>query len=103
MSIIAKLKQRLTGGALTSADATLRASILRRQRLLSRLSAILPYLRVGLILAGFAYLLALPFPGEGRGKQGSFLGRGHYVSENALQPGQVRLRATGDFRAGAQG
>lgn len=49
----------------------------------------MPVLRTALILAGFVYMLALPFPGKGKGKGGGFLGRGHYVSENALQPGQV--------------
>jgi glycosylphosphatidylinositol transamidase len=61
-------------------SSTLRASILRRQKLIARLRILLPYFRIVLILAGFVYLLALPWQG---------LGRNHYVSENALQPGQV--------------
>lgn len=62
------------------------ASIIRRKKLTSRAVSLLPYFRTFLILAGFLYLLALPWEG---------LGRKHYVSENALQPGQVRFLLEG--------
>lgn len=61
--------------------AAVSASLLKRQRLLARISPLVPYLRSALLLGGFLYLLALPT---------QQLGRGHYVSENALQPSQVR-------------
>lgn len=89
MPLLTTLKHRLFPPIPIPPDVALRTTILRRQRVLDKLSLAVPWIRTALILAGFAYLLALPFPGEGRGKQGGFLGRGHYVSENALQPGQV--------------
>ncbi|GAA5912350.1 hypothetical protein JCM6882_002568 [Rhodosporidiobolus microsporus] len=61
------------------ADA-IRPALLRRQKLVARLVAFGPYLRSLLILAGLLYTAALPYKG---------LGRKHYISENALQPGNV--------------
>ncbi|GAA5827560.1 hypothetical protein JCM11251_001733 [Rhodosporidiobolus azoricus] len=61
------------------ADA-IRPALLRRQKVISRLVAFGPYLRSLLVVAGLLYTLALPYKG---------LGRKHYISENALQPGNV--------------
>ncbi|BGP43392.1 Glycosyl phosphatidyl inositol protein transamidase complex subunit [Rhodotorula kratochvilovae] len=59
---------------------TLRSTLIRRQKLVDRLFAFAPHVRTLLILAGLVYTLALPYKD---------LGRKHYISENALQPGHV--------------
>lgn len=59
----------------------IRPSLLRRQKLLVRVHAFAPVLRNLLIVVGLLYTVALPYKG---------LGRKHYISENALQPGHVR-------------
>ncbi|KAG0666333.1 Glycosyl phosphatidyl inositol protein transamidase complex subunit [Rhodotorula mucilaginosa] len=59
---------------------TLRQALKRRQAIVERILAFAPLLRTLLVLAGLLYTLALPHKS---------LGRGHYVDENALQPGQV--------------
>lgn len=88
---LGRLRSRFT----TPSDphATLRTSLLRRQRLLTRLTALLPWFCRLLILLGLCWTVALPWREEyvtaaGKRKYKG-LGRGHYVSENALQPGQV--------------
>ncbi|GAA5820224.1 hypothetical protein JCM3770_006066 [Rhodotorula araucariae] len=58
----------------------LRRTLGRRQKLVDRLFALAPRLRTLLIVAGLLYTLALPCKD---------LGRKHYISENALQPGHV--------------
>ncbi|GAA6021521.1 hypothetical protein JCM10207_005789 [Rhodosporidiobolus poonsookiae] len=58
----------------------LRPTLLRREKLVSRILAFAPYLRTLLVTAGLLYTLALPYKD---------LGRRHYISENALQPGHV--------------
>ncbi|GAA5911383.1 GPI-anchor transamidase subunit GAA1 [Sporobolomyces salmoneus] len=57
-----------------------RKTLVRRNKLISRLFAFAPHLRTLLFVAGVLYTLALPLPE---------LGRRHYISENALQPAQV--------------
>ncbi|GAA5930593.1 GPI-anchor transamidase subunit GAA1 [Sporobolomyces koalae] len=59
---------------------SVRKTLIRRNKLLSRLDSIAGHLRTLLFLAGVLYTLALPLPE---------LGRRHYISENALQPAQV--------------
>ncbi|GAA5895626.1 hypothetical protein JCM5296_003765 [Sporobolomyces johnsonii] len=59
---------------------TVRKTLIRRKRVIDRLVSFAPHLRSLLILVGVLYTLALPYKG---------LGRGHYISENALQPAQV--------------
>ncbi|GAA6002675.1 GPI-anchor transamidase subunit GAA1 [Rhodotorula paludigena] len=66
--------------ALEDDHAVLRRTLVRREKLVDRILAFAPYLRSLLILAGLLYTLALPYKD---------LGRKHYISENALQPGQV--------------
>lgn len=77
--LVARVKEwlRPTGDA----SVRLSLSIQKRQRLLARVGALVPLFRSLLVVAGTAYLLALPSP---------LFERGHYVSENALQPSQVR-------------
>lgn len=70
--------------ASTDPATALRASLIRRARLLTILANLLPLVRTLLLLAGLVYTFLLPWQG---------LGRGHYVSENALQPGQVSVLA----------
>lgn len=79
-----RLKALLGRGTPTaplSEQASLRRALVRRQKLVDRLFAFAPHLRTLLLVAGLAYTLALPYKG---------LGRKHYISENALQPGHVR-------------
>ncbi|ESK94596.1 gpi-anchor transamidase [Moniliophthora roreri MCA 2997] len=52
----------------------------RRRRIVSTISRRITFLRILLFLAGYLWLLAIPSP---------HLGRGTYIDENALQPGQV--------------
>ncbi|KAF5373639.1 hypothetical protein D9758_000664 [Tetrapyrgos nigripes] len=52
----------------------------RRKTLVSAISQRVTFLRLVLLLAGYIWMLALP---------SSQLGRGIYIDENALQPGQV--------------
>lgn len=80
-SLVAQARQfiRPTG----TPTEIVKASLLRRRRLLRLAALYLPYFRIGLVSVGFLYLLALPL---------GLLGREHYVSENALQPAQVSLR-----------
>lgn len=59
---------------------TLRKALRRREAIVKRILALAPLLRTLLVVAGLLYTLALPHKS---------LGRGHYVDENALQPGQV--------------
>ncbi|KWU44358.1 GPI-anchor transamidase [Rhodotorula sp. JG-1b] len=59
---------------------TLRKTLRRREAIVDRILALAPLLRTLLVVAGLLYTLALPHKS---------LGRGHYVDENALQPGQV--------------
>ena len=61
---------------------SLRRTLVRRQKVVDRLLQLSPHLRTLLLLAGLVYTLALPY---------KELGRKHYISENALQPGHVRL------------
>ncbi|GAA5866477.1 hypothetical protein JCM8547_000637 [Rhodosporidiobolus lusitaniae] len=61
------------------ADAV-RPALLRRQKLVNRALAFAPILRNLLVLVGLLYTAALPYKG---------LGRKHYISESALQPGAV--------------
>ncbi|TNY19340.1 GPI-anchor transamidase [Rhodotorula diobovata] len=78
-----RLKALLGRGTPTaplSEQASLRRALVRRQKLVDRLFAFAPHLRTLLLVAGLAYTLALPYKG---------LGRKHYISENALQPGHV--------------
>lgn len=58
----------------------LRKTLERRRLISAKLVAFAPYLRTLLVIAGLLYTLALPH---------QLLGRGHYIDENALQPGQV--------------
>ncbi|BGP27529.1 Glycosyl phosphatidyl inositol protein transamidase complex subunit [Rhodotorula toruloides] len=54
--------------------------LVRRSKVVNRIIAFAPLVRTLLVVAGLLYMLALPSKG---------LGRRHYISENALQPGQV--------------
>ncbi|GAA5989951.1 hypothetical protein JCM10908_002393 [Rhodotorula pacifica] len=58
----------------------LRKALTRREAIVGRILAFAPLLRTLLVVGGLLYTLALPHRS---------LGRGHYVDENALQPGQV--------------
>ncbi|KAK4053579.1 Glycosyl phosphatidyl inositol protein transamidase complex subunit [Microbotryomycetes sp. JL221] len=60
--------------------SSIRSSLLRRNKITSKLATYLPWLRTLLVLSGLVYLVALP---------AKPLGRRHYISENALQPAQV--------------
>jgi glycosylphosphatidylinositol transamidase len=60
----------------------IRPSLLRRQKLVARVLTFARLLRNLLIVVGLLYTVALPYKG---------LGRKHYISENALQPGHVRF------------
>lgn len=62
-------------------DESLRRSLRRQDKLVRRFAALLPAVQWLLLVAGFAYLVMIPT---------QRLGRGHYISENALQPGHVR-------------
>lgn len=78
MAALGKLKAILNPPGDTHSRT--RLTLLRRQKLLDRLARFLPAFRSFLIVGGLLYLLALP---------ARPLGRGHHVSENALQPAQV--------------
>ncbi|GAA6018826.1 hypothetical protein JCM11491_006877 [Sporobolomyces phaffii] len=64
----------------TDPSEAVRKTLVRRDKLVSKLVAFAPTLRTLLFVAGVLYTLALPLPE---------LGRRHYISENALQPAQV--------------
>lgn len=78
MSLLGKIKELVRPSG--SPSTIIRNSVLRRQKLLDKVDVFLPYLSSLLITVGFIWMLALPT---------ALLGRGHYVSENALQPAQV--------------
>lgn len=59
----------------------IRKSIARQAKLSATVTKLLPYFRLSLLGAGFIYFLLL---------SSKRLGREHHVSENALQPAQVR-------------
>ncbi|GAA5979372.1 hypothetical protein JCM11641_005016 [Rhodosporidiobolus odoratus] len=82
MSFLSSLRRRTTPIKAPSDDPAdqFRPALVRREKLLTRLVVLAPRLRSLLILAGLLYTLALPYHG---------LGRKHYISENALQPGHV--------------
>ncbi|SCZ94130.1 BZ3500_MvSof-1268-A1-R1_Chr12-2g03707 [Microbotryum saponariae] len=82
MSFLARIRSKITSRLYptTSEASRLRASLIRRQKILTQVRALIPFLQAGLIIVGFLYLFAIPTQG---------LGRRHYISENALQPGQV--------------
>ena len=92
MSLLHRLKFRLTGPK-PAEHLSIRSSLLRRKKLLARAQPFLPWFWRLLLLIGVGWLVALPWREEyvtssGKRKYKG-LGRGHYVSENALQPGQV--------------
>jgi hypothetical protein len=60
----------------------IRPSLKRREKLIARILTFAPLLRNLLVVVGLLYTIALPYKG---------LGRRHYISENALQPGHVRF------------
>ncbi|GAA6039388.1 hypothetical protein JCM8097_002829 [Rhodosporidiobolus ruineniae] len=74
------LASRRGGPASDDPVDAIRPALLRRHKLIDRVLVFAPLLRNLLILAGLLYTLALPYKG---------LGRKHYISENALQPGNV--------------
>ncbi|GAA5846836.1 hypothetical protein JCM3766R1_004665, partial [Sporobolomyces carnicolor] len=75
------LSSRHAEGTLTDPAAeSVRKTLVRRNKLVERAIDFAPHLRTLLFVAGILYALALPLPQ---------LGRGHYISENALQPAQV--------------
>ncbi|BGP20023.1 Glycosyl phosphatidyl inositol protein transamidase complex subunit [Rhodosporidiobolus nylandii] len=82
MSRLLSLLRRRTSVPSSSSDPAdaFRPTLVRRQKLISRALSFAPYLRTLLVLVGVLYTLALPYKG---------LGRTHYISENALQPGHV--------------
>lgn len=92
--MLARLKSRFLGPK-PPPHIALRTSLLRREKLLTKLDHLLPFFWRLLILIGVGWLLALPWREEYTTNAGKRkyrgLGRGHYVSENALQPGQVSL------------
>lgn len=95
--MLQRLKSRLNGPK-PAPHLALRASLLRRQRLLNKARPLLPWFWRLLILVGVGWLVALPWREEyftkGGKRKYKGLGQGHYVSENALQPGQVSSRAS---------
>ncbi len=76
-----RLRQRIL--SLVQPNKLSKTSIIRRNDLLNRLTKLLPFFRIGLIVLGFIYFLILPT---------NLLSREHYVSENALQPAQASSR-----------
>ncbi|SCV72987.1 BQ2448_6912 [Microbotryum intermedium] len=82
MSFLARIRSKVIPqlSPPTSETRRLRTSLIRREKLLTRVRVWVPLLQSGLIIVGFLYLFAIPAPQ---------LGRRHYISENALQPGQV--------------
>lgn len=78
LSLLGKIKELIRPSGTPS--TIIRNSVLRRQKILDKIDVFLPYLSSLLITVGFLWMLALP---------SALLGRGHYVSENALQPAQV--------------
>ncbi|KZS91133.1 Gaa1-like protein [Sistotremastrum niveocremeum HHB9708] len=76
MSIVQKVKAILSRDEITSAKLRLQ----RRRRITNFLVQRMTLLRALLYVAGYTWLLLLPLPQ---------LGRGIYIDENALQPGQV--------------
>ncbi|GAA5936961.1 hypothetical protein JCM1841_003932 [Sporobolomyces salmonicolor] len=75
----ALLSRSRASGSSDPAESVRRA-LIRRKRVIDRVVSFAPHFRSLLVLAGVLYTLALPYKG---------LGRGHYISENALQPAQV--------------
>ncbi|GAA5880792.1 hypothetical protein JCM3774_005751 [Rhodotorula dairenensis] len=73
------LDRRRARQPVTETEA-LRKALKRREAIVDRILACAPLLRTLLVVCGILYALALPHKS---------LGRGHYVDENALQPGQV--------------
>ncbi|BGP03344.1 GPI transamidase component GAA1 [Rhodotorula toruloides] len=73
---------RRPGGTEVPRDelATFQRALVRRSKVVKRIVAFAPLVRTLLVVAGLLYMLALPYKS---------IGRRHYISENALQPGQV--------------
>ncbi|GAA5985963.1 hypothetical protein JCM5350_007822 [Sporobolomyces pararoseus] len=71
---------RFSSKASTDPVESVRKTLVRRNKIVSRLITFAPHLRTLLFIAGLCYTLALPL---------TELGRKHYISENALQPAQV--------------
>ncbi|KZV99283.1 Gaa1-domain-containing protein [Exidia glandulosa HHB12029] len=82
--LIAKAWRRRRAGADDDGDedphAALVARVRRRRQLENLYAKYLVYARILLLVLGYAWLAALASP---------WLGRGTYIDENALQPGQV--------------
>ena len=72
-------------------EESVRATLIRRNKITSKLLTFAPHLRSLLLVVGLIYTLALPHED---------LGRRHYISENALQPAQVSLCSRGIKREG---
>ncbi|KPV71938.1 uncharacterized protein RHOBADRAFT_39997 [Rhodotorula graminis WP1] len=80
MSRLKALLRRGKTASPVSEHDSLRRTLVRRQKVVDRLVAFGPHLGTLLLVAGLVYTLALPL---------KELGRKHYISENALQPGHV--------------
>ncbi|GAA6063599.1 hypothetical protein JCM10212_000993 [Sporobolomyces blumeae] len=87
-ALVSRIRRRQDPSPATSTDpsqageeeASLRKTLLRRRRIVSFFVRFGPHLRLALFVAGVVYTALLPYEA---------LGRGHYISENALQPAQV--------------
>ncbi|KAK7693461.1 hypothetical protein QCA50_003029 [Cerrena zonata] len=71
----AKFRRWLRGG-----DDGIAAKVRRKNQINDIIWKSLPSIRLSLLVAGYAWMLAIPLPN---------LGRNTYIDENALQPGQV--------------
>ncbi|BGO95445.1 hypothetical protein NBRC10512_001413 [Rhodotorula toruloides] len=76
----ALLRRRGGTGAPRDEGAAIQRALVRRNMVVNRIVAFAPLVRTLLVVVGLLYMLALPYKG---------LGRRHYISENAMQPGQV--------------
>ncbi|KAF5380995.1 hypothetical protein D9615_004070 [Tricholomella constricta] len=74
--ILLKLRQRFGPGARNASETRIR----RRMAMVSFITRHLTWFKIALLCAGYIWMIIIPSPR---------LGRGTYIDENALQPGQV--------------
>ncbi|KAF8077824.1 Gaa1-like protein [Lyophyllum atratum] len=74
--LLLKVRQRFGPGARNASETRIR----RRRAMVSFLTRNLTLLKLALLLSGYIWMIIIPSPR---------LGRGTYIDENALQPGQV--------------
>ncbi|KJA27463.1 hypothetical protein HYPSUDRAFT_131080 [Hypholoma sublateritium FD-334 SS-4] len=76
-AVMLKYKQKLR----SSGDAN-EKRIFRRRKVIGTITSRLTFIKIALFLIGYSWMLLIPSP---------FIGRGVYIDENALQPGQVNI------------